>query len=191
MAYQLYQTVAFGSSKAGLITVGYTLYASDGSVAAARVATGIQDLGGGQYGALVTIPPGFVGRITWDTGEATPATASASINPGDAETDSNIFALVSKTTGGGSVLVDHNYGGPDNLAYRTATGQGIVGATILAYITSDYTAGRTDSTYVVGRTVTIESGRWQLPLSLDPGDYTLVCVLPNVYGPNSTNITVS
>lgn len=81
MSYTRYETVAFGGSKAGLSTVGYRLYDETGAAIGGRATDGVQDLGGGQYGADVTFPTGFRGRITWDTGEAAPAVASAEINP--------------------------------------------------------------------------------------------------------------
>lgn len=87
MAYTGYKTVAFGSSKAGLATVGYTLFDFDGNEVAARTEDGVQDLTGGQYGAVVTFPDGFVGRLTWDTGEDPPVYASEAINDADDEAD--------------------------------------------------------------------------------------------------------
>lgn len=87
MSYQLYKTVAFGASKAGLTTVGYTLYNTVGDAVGGRVTSGVQDLGGGQYGATVTFPDGFSGRITWDTGEADVALATGSVNTADAQDD--------------------------------------------------------------------------------------------------------
>lgn len=80
MSYQHYQSVVFGTSKAGLATVGYALYNADGSSNGTRQTTGVQDLHGGSYGALVTFPDAFQGRLTWDTGETTPVYASENIN---------------------------------------------------------------------------------------------------------------
>jgi hypothetical protein len=191
MPYQLYQTVTFGSSKAGLATVGYRLFDDNGNPAGDRVTAGVQDLGGGQYGANVTVPDDFTGRITWDTGEAVPAYASAGVNPEEGEVGNIVLARISQVTGSGPVPVNHDYGGPDNLSYTTAAGAGIVGATVLAYAAADYAAGRTGNAYVQGRTVTTTNGRWQFPLYLRPGNYTLVYVLPGVYGPNTGAVTVS
>ncbi len=79
----LYQIVAFGSSKAGLFTVGYRLYDGNGDPVGDRVTVGVQDLGAGQYGATVVVPNDFVGRIAWDSGEPTPVYASAELNTPD------------------------------------------------------------------------------------------------------------
>jgi hypothetical protein len=84
MSYSLYKTVSLGSSKAGLLTVGYRLYDADNTPNGARVASGIQDLAGGQYGALVTFPDSFSGRLTWDSGEGSPVYASEEINTPEA-----------------------------------------------------------------------------------------------------------
>jgi hypothetical protein len=60
------KSVAFGASRAGLTTVGYTL------TGLARTATGVVEVvpGTGIYRATVTIPDGFAGLIVWDTGQA-------------------------------------------------------------------------------------------------------------------------
>jgi hypothetical protein len=83
-AYTRYETVVFGTSKAGLTTVGYQLYGGTGMPVGGRVTVGIADLGGGQYGAQVDYPDGFLGRITWDTGGVSPVFASAEVNPPEA-----------------------------------------------------------------------------------------------------------
>lgn len=81
MSYQLYQMASFGSGKEGLTTVGYQLVQADGTLSGSRVITGVQDLGYGSYGALITYPAAFRGRITWDSGEAVPLGASDVVNP--------------------------------------------------------------------------------------------------------------
>lgn len=62
---------SFGSGKAGLTTVGYTLPGQP------RSTIGVEDLGGGNYGVLV----GFQtdGTVTLDTGETTPVTVTLPI----------------------------------------------------------------------------------------------------------------
>ena len=96
--------------------------------------------------------------------------------------------------GTGPIAVDQNYGGPLALAYQTAMGVGIVGATVLAYLTSDYNAGRRAQNFAQGRTVTIAGGVWQTPLMLLPlgtaNDYTILFTLPGAYGPDTVTITV-
>jgi hypothetical protein len=93
--------------------------------------------------------------------------------------------------GSGSILVDHNYGGPDALAYVTAEGSGINDATILAYLTTDYDADNLGGEFIQGRSSTNAEGEWVNPMLLDPGDYTLVYSEQGLWGPNTVNITVS
>jgi hypothetical protein len=93
--------------------------------------------------------------------------------------------------GGGSVQIDHNYGGADALAYRFADGSGVIGADVLAYVRSDYDAGSRGHTNVVARTMTMSAGRWARPLLLTPGDYKLVLYKPGQAGPDEHNLTVS
>lgn len=60
---------AFGSNKAGLASVHFRLYDAEGSSVVARTSAGVQEIGGGAYGALVSVHVSAVG-IEWDTGEA-------------------------------------------------------------------------------------------------------------------------
>lgn len=94
MAYSSYQVVSLGSGKAGLATVGYQLVDSNGANVGTRVTAGVQDIAGGQYGATLTIPTGFRGRVKWDSGEAVPIVASSTVNPEDSE---NLLAAVAQT----------------------------------------------------------------------------------------------
>jgi hypothetical protein len=67
MAFEPYSRVDFGPVKTGLKTVGYTLVKA-GRPIGPRVSQGIDDLGGGQYGAAITYPSHFRGHLVWDTG---------------------------------------------------------------------------------------------------------------------------
>lgn len=66
-------SVNFGSYKASLSTVAYTLYDKTKSVIQNRTTTGVTELisGTGLYQVLIELPAAFVGSIVWDTGEAT------------------------------------------------------------------------------------------------------------------------
>jgi hypothetical protein len=79
MSINQYLIVNFGVDRAGLATVGYQLYNSDGSTNGSRVVAS-QEIGGGSYGSVVVVPDNFNGRITWDSGEGTPVYASEQIN---------------------------------------------------------------------------------------------------------------
>ena len=92
MSYQLAKSVAFGSGKAGLSTVGYTLLNYDGTVNTARSTSGVVALGAGQYAARITFPDAFQGFVKWDTGEGVPAYASEEVNP---QTGENVDVKVS------------------------------------------------------------------------------------------------
>jgi len=85
VSYQSYRIASFGLGKGGLSTVGYQLFDSAGSASGSRITAGVADLNSGQYGALVTFPDGFRGRIRWDSGEATPIYLSEEINPQEQE----------------------------------------------------------------------------------------------------------
>jgi hypothetical protein len=92
-------------------------------------------------------------------------------------------------TGTGNILVNHDTGGTDNLTYEV-DGAGIDGATIIAYLTTDYAAGNLGHEYVRGQTVTDSAGQWSRSMMLNAGAYTLVYEHPN-YQVATKTVTVS
>jgi len=89
--------------------------------------------------------------------------------------------------GDGTVLVDHNTGGADNLRY-VYNDEGVNRASIIAYIKSDYDSKIFNSQ---GRTYTDAQGRWLRPLSLIQGfTYIIVFEKPGAFGPDVTEVTV-
>jgi hypothetical protein len=100
-------------------------------------------------------------------------------------------AKITDFTGGGSVLVDHNYGGTDALTVMTLSNVRIDNATILAYRRDDYLAGQRTSEFVVGQTTTNVDGRWVSPIMLDVGEYTLLVYRQGVITAKSFNLSVT
>jgi hypothetical protein len=190
MSYQLYCSVSFGGSKAGLLTVGYSLYTSAGSPSGSRITAGVQALSDGQYAALVTFPDNFRGRLSWDTGEGSPIYVHDTINPEDGEY-TIILPTLAPTTGDGSVEVDHDYGGADALQYVDGDDIGIDNAIVRVYLATDYTAGNKSQAYVVAQTTTNVEGRWNFPLMLDPADYTIMFYKQGEFGPDTVDLTVT
>ena len=95
--------------------------------------------------------------------------------------------------GCGIFAVDHNYGGPDNLAYRDGTNCAIEGAYVYVFRQSDYVAAQPATPNVslaVASTTTAANGRWTTALKLNPGDYALLFEKPGEYGPDIHFITV-
>jgi hypothetical protein len=80
MAFEPYTRVDFGPAKVGLKTVGYTLVKA-GRPIGPRVVRGIEDLGGGHYGAAVSYPSHFRGQLVWDTGGPSPQTVAFEVTP--------------------------------------------------------------------------------------------------------------
>lgn len=74
--------VNFGPGRAGLATVGYTLFDSTGSVASVRTTTGVYELsaGTGIYAAYVPFEDDFDGSIMWDTSGSNPIYAAEPYN---------------------------------------------------------------------------------------------------------------
>lgn len=94
-------------------------------------------------------------------------------------------------SGPGDFCIDHDYTGADQLAYRDACGNGIVGATILAIPRADYDANRRSSQYAVAISHTLANGRWAQTMCLCCGeDYVLVFEKAGSYGPNAVSITI-
>jgi hypothetical protein len=80
MAFEPYTRVDFGPAKASLKTIGYTLIKA-GRPIGPRVDRGIEDLGKGQYGAVVGYPSHFRGQLVWDTGGPSPQTVAYEVTP--------------------------------------------------------------------------------------------------------------
>jgi len=93
-------------------------------------------------------------------------------------------------TGAGSTQVDHNFGGTDALVYSD-DGDPIDNAEILIYLKVDYDAGRTARSYVVGISTTTVTGRWSVPVMLDPEEYVVQFSKQNFYGPDTVEIEVT
>lgn len=77
--------------------------------------------------------------------------------------------------GTGDVAVDHSFGGTDALRYVDPDGFGIDGATVKAYLASDYDAAP-PAYRVRGQTATKSDGRWVAPLQLDPATAYVIVV---------------
>jgi hypothetical protein len=89
--------------------------------------------------------------------------------------------------GCGAVTVDHDYGGPDNLAYRDATGSPIVGAAVYLFPKDIYDAAHPalpNRTEAVAGTYTRTNGRWQDALRVSPGEYVVLYEYPGEWGPD-------
>lgn len=97
------------------------------------------------------------------------------------------------TEGCGLFAVDHNYGGPDNLAYRDGTNCAITGAYVYVFRQADYVAAQPatpNTALAIANTTTAANGRWTQSLKLDPGEYALLFEKPGEYGPDIHFITV-
>jgi hypothetical protein len=104
--------------------------------------------------------------------------------------DADLAAPALPGTGPGTIRVDHDYCDPDALAYHDACGNGIVGATILAFTKADYDAGSRDAAHAVASSSTMANGRWSFAMLLCEGvDYVLVFEKPGLFGPDTVEIT--
>lgn len=94
------------------------------------------------------------------------------------------------TTGPGTVRVDHDYCTPDALAYLDACGDGITGATILAFTQAVYDAGYRDAAQAAAVSSTMANGRWSRAMLLCVGvQYVLVFEKVGEHGPITMVIT--
>lgn len=100
-------------------------------------------------------------------------------------------AKVSDLTGSGPTLVDHNYGGTDNLAVMTADGVRIEAATLAAYRESDYLAGRRTQEFAVANSRTNVDGRWTEPMALSSGSYLILVYKQGVIRPRTVAVEVA
>jgi hypothetical protein len=89
--------------------------------------------------------------------------------------------------GAGNTPVNHDTGGADNLKYVTGAGAGIQGASVRAYVKSEYDAGVFT---VRGETVTKADGTWASNMMLNSGvTYTIVFFKAGAYGPDLATVT--
>jgi hypothetical protein len=102
-----------------------------------------------------------------------------------------IGGLLGLSSGHGSVEVDHDYGTADALRFTTSGGLGIDGATIRAYLKSDWDADLRGDAYVKGRAETDVNGRWVAPMWLDAATYTLAYALSGNNLTTTKEVTVT
>lgn len=103
----------------------------------------------------------------------------------------NLDAKVSQAgAGSGSVIVSDVYKGGD-FTYKTAEGAGIDNAVVRAYLTADFETGGTGSAFIKASTTTTTDGGWSDFLNLDPETYTLYYFKQGLFGPDTTEVTVT
>lgn len=127
-------------------------------------------IGNGRYYAKLNQATVSPAGIEIETRYASAATAET---PGDS-VQVTAFDPAGPVGPPGAVAVDQDYGGDDSLTVVTEAGAGIDGATIRAYLASDYAAGNTGAAFIVSQTLTDVAGHWVTPMLLDPGNYTLL-----------------
>lgn len=89
-----------------------------------------------------------------------------------------------------AVPVDHNYTAADRYSYTDKNNRGIDNATVIAYLKTDYQAGRRGIQYHQAVTQTDVNGRWVRPILLDPGEYVLYYYKQGEFGPDTASLTV-
>jgi len=96
------RTVNFGTTKAGLSTVGFRLYSYANSVFTAdgaRSTAGVDEIiaSTGIYGAAIDIADRYHGVLIWDTGEATPRYGVDSLDDIYLAADSDTLRIIRNT----------------------------------------------------------------------------------------------
>ncbi len=132
--------------------------------------------------------PGTMGELM---GQTIPSDL-ADVTAGLADTTAGLAnVLAALPQGDGTVTVDHNSGGTDNLTYKTSGGAGIDNAVVQAFLKTDYDAGRRSAAYVAGETQTNVYGRWVRPMKLDPANYVFIFYKQAFSGPDRKDYTVA
>jgi hypothetical protein len=85
------------------------------------------------------------------------------------------------SAGSGPIAVNQNTGGVDNLRYVNFQGQGVAGATILIYQSTDWPGNPAN---VVATATTGPDGRWTAPAYVTSGTYVAVFTKVGADGPN-------
>jgi hypothetical protein len=115
-------------------------------------------------------------------------TTAGTVGKAIADIETGVEAIPPADTGDGDVLVDHNYGGTDELLVEDDDGNAIDGATIRAVTQADYDNGNPYN--INGKTTTGADGRWVAPLMLNPDDYYLVISKPQSIETKLVELTV-
>jgi len=79
------------------------------------------------------------------------------------------------TSGGGSVIVNHNFGETDALRVLNAAMLPVAGVAIFAYVASDYAIGGRNA---IAAATTASDGRWEQDMKLNTNTYTLTFDAP-------------
>jgi len=111
------RAVNFGDGDAGLSTVGYTLYDENGDERQARTTSGVFNVGGGCYAAVISFENAWKGIILWDTGDGNYAVDEYNVSQ-EVSLASNINTNVKKVLGlvHSNIYMDQpSYDGNDNL----------------------------------------------------------------------------
>jgi len=174
--------------------VGGGIYTGKALIDANQVtpASAIQFVGGQTKGILqgraVTIEPGDVLTVTIVGQPAdTAVNVTAALFDGTPLRTEDLEGVI----GGGSIEVDHNYGGADTYRYETQNGVGIDNAIVNIYLASDFNAGRRGTPFVKGTSLTDVNGRWVRPVLLDPGTYVVYFYKQLAFGPDTAPLTVT
>ncbi len=99
-------------------------------------------------------------------------------------------SLVKLSIDPGKVLVDQNYGGPDNLKYVVG-GVPVIDASIEAFLYADYMDGNRDGKYRIAASRQRANGTWAIPMYLDPEIYMFRFFKSEVAGPDVYRVVVS
>lgn len=150
-----------------------------------------QGAAGIYFGNMPSVGSGLYDAWVYQRVGGTPASSDFLIGQASIDWDGFKEASLAGAQGSGQVMISHNFGGTDNLAYQTSTGFGIVDATIRVYLKTDYDSGNTGNNYIKGTTTTITGGRWHKGIFLDPAQYVVQFVKAGAYGPDTTTITVT
>jgi hypothetical protein len=119
------------------------------------------------------IPDQFQGYLIFSYAET--VFTGLAVNPTEVE-NADVATSTRVGYGNGSVLVSDDYNGNDFRVF--SGGVPVDGATLVFYTATNYTAGNTQRAFIVAITTTNPSGSWVAPVSLDPGNYTLVISSP-------------
>jgi hypothetical protein len=174
-----------GTAYVAFANAGWTTYAT---------ATPETPTGSGRYVCqFPTSSP--AGNYSWSVylrAGGTAAVGDVPIGNGDGYWDGTTFGGASKVTDGitvadlpspapsgygpigtGSATVNQDYPTAGNLTFQTSGGQGIGGAQVFAYLSSEFAADA-NAAAIRGQTLTLASGAWANDMMLDPGTYVFV-----------------
>lgn len=176
-----------GDSQSGL-TLTASVLNSSGDFVVKDITDGFVEFGQGNYGWTYNFLDDFRGYVVFYEGTVGSDSDFLSVSI-KASVPVSFKRELAVTVG--SVFVDHDYGGQDNLSFLDNDNQPISEAIVDVFLSSNWEANLRSTQYRIASVMTDVHGHWKTGVNLDPGEYTLLYYKPGHFNPTTVDLTVT